>query len=103
MFKSIINLFSINGGKKISKQGKEQGKEQGKWKAQCKEKELGNEGYLNLERTANKRGKHYIHNIHTRSDSDKPNKVRGGTTRRIKSSNKNKTKSKRCKSRKKNP
>jgi hypothetical protein len=97
MFKSIINLFSINGGKQISKQGKEQGK----WKDQGKGKELGNDGYLNLERTANKRGKHYI--IHTRSDSDKPNKVRGGTTRRIKSSNKNKTKSKRCKSRKKNP
>ena len=99
MFKSITNLFSINGGKKISKQGKEPGK----WKAQGKGKELGNEGYLNLERTANKRGKHYINNIHTRSDSDKPNKVRGGTTSRIKSSNKNKTKSKRCKSRKKNP
>ena len=97
MFKSITNLFSINGGKKISKQGKEQGK----WKDQGKGKELGNEGYLNLERTANKRGKHYINNIHTRSHSDKPIKVKGGTTRRIKSSNKNKTKSKRRKSRKK--
>mgnify|MGYP006433608879 CR=1 FL=1 len=97
MFKSIINLFSINGGTKISKQGKEQGK----WKDQGKGKELGNEGYLNLERTANKRGKHYFHNIHTHSHSDKPIKVRGGTTHRIKSSNKNKTKSKRSKSRKK--